>query len=270
VGGIECGFQCGLVSKNRKVSPQRHLCGLFGSRFATPDARGETAHSACTTVCRPAGSKSHRVIYDSRNYLERELLKCQCDRVSACGTLLMSDPDTGSLDTSLAQMPDSGPGTADFELRPALPEDEAFLYELYCSTRVDEIAAFGWDRSQQDAFLQLQFRGQKRHYQVQQLDVDSRIIVKAGQAIGQIIVLRSGQEIRLADIALLPEYRGAGIGSGLIGDLCSEARESGRPVTLHVEKSSRAVALYERLGFVKTSEMGFHYRMEWRAGALEG
>src|SRR5262245_61500665 len=148
-------------------------------------------------------------------------------------------------------------------LRPAELGDEAFLYELYCSTRADEIAAFGWDKARQDAFLQLQFRGQQRHYQVQHLDVDSRIILKAEQPIGQIIVMRSDREIRLADIALLPEYRGAGIGTALIAELFAEARESGRPVTLHVEKSSRAVALYERLGFVKTDETGFHYKMVW-------
>jgi len=154
-------------------------------------------------------------------------------------------------------------------LRPASPDDETFLYELYCSTRADEIAAFGWDRAQQDAFFRLQFRGLQRHYQVQQLDVDSRIILQDGRPIGQLIVLRSDREIRLADIALLPEYRGSGIGSGLIGDLFVEARESRRPVTLHVEKSSRAVALYERLGFQRVDETGFHYKMEWQPEGVE-
>jgi len=155
-------------------------------------------------------------------------------------------------------------------LRPALPEDEPFLYELYCTTRADEIAAFGWDRAQQEAFLQLQFRGQQRHYQDQQLDVDSRVILGDGAPIGQIIVMRSDREIRLADIALLPENRRSGIGTSLIADLCREARQSGRPVTLHVEKSSRATGLYERLGFVTVGETGFHYKMEWRGHDLEG
>ena len=157
-----------------------------------------------------------------------------------------------------------GPSSTAVALRPAVPDDEAFLYELYCSTRAHEIAAFGWDQAQQDAFLQLQFRGLQRHYQVQQLDVDFRIILQNGRPIGQLIVMRSATEIRLADIALLPEYRGSGIGSRLIGDLFAEARGSGRPLTLHVEKTSRAVALYERLGFQKIDETGFHYKMEWQ------
>jgi len=157
-------------------------------------------------------------------------------------------------------------GLGQFTLRPVHQDDAPFLYELYCSTRADEIAAFGWDQEQQDAFLQLQFRGLQRHYQVQQLEVDSKVIVREGRPIGQLIVMRSDREIRLADISLLPEYRGSGIGTMLIGELFAEARESGRPVTLHVEKSSRAVALYERLGFVKTDETGFHYKMEWGPG----
>jgi ribosomal protein S18 acetylase RimI-like enzyme len=153
-------------------------------------------------------------------------------------------------------------------LRAVRPDDEAFLYQLYCSTRADEIAAFEWDPAQQEAFLQLQFRGQQRHYQVQQLEVDNRVIQHDEQPIGQLIVMRSDREIRLADISLLPEYRGAGIGTALISELFDEASESGRPVTLHVEKSSRAVGLYERLGFKRTSETGFHYKMEWLPGGV--
>jgi ribosomal protein S18 acetylase RimI-like enzyme len=164
---------------------------------------------------------------------------------------------------------DASPSCTAVALRPAVPGDEAFLYELYCSTRAGEIAAFGWDQAQQDAFLQLQFRGLQRHYQVQQLDVDSRIILQEGRPIGQLIVMRSATEIRLADIELLPQYRGAGIGTALIQSLLAESTESGRPVTLHVEKHSRAVPLYQRLGFLITSDIGFHYKMEWQPEGVE-
>src|SRR5262249_18789968 len=86
---------------------------------------------------------------------------------------------TAALESTAAIKPgDAGPSCTGVTLRPAVADDEAFLYELYCSTRAEEIAAFGWDRAQRDAFLQLQFRGVQRHYQVQQLDVDSRIIVQ--------------------------------------------------------------------------------------------
>jgi ribosomal protein S18 acetylase RimI-like enzyme len=149
-------------------------------------------------------------------------------------------------------------------LRPAQPEDEPFLYELYSSTRTEEISAWGLDPAQQETFLRLQFRGQQSHFRMQALDVDYRIILRDDRPIGQLIVIRSDREIRLADISLLPEHRGAGIGASLIFDLFDEAKEKRMPVTLHVEKTNRAARLYQRLGFIVTGDTGAHLKMEWQ------
>ncbi|HKV40307.1 MAG TPA: GNAT family N-acetyltransferase [Blastocatellia bacterium] len=148
------------------------------------------------------------------------------------------------------------------ELRPACPEDEAFLYELYCSTRKEELAAFGLDDVQRKTFLELQFRGQRQHYRMQSLPVDHRIVMLGARPIGHLIVMRSNLEIRLGDISLLAEYRGGGIGTALIRELFAESARTGKPVSLHVERSSRAVHLYERLGFVTVADTGSHFRME--------
>jgi len=155
--------------------------------------------------------------------------------------------------------------TARIALRPVQPDDEPFLFELYSSTRREEIAALGWDSAQADMFLRLQFRGQQRHYQTQAFEVDYRIITFEGESIGQLIVIRSPREIRLADISLLPERRGGGIGASLIRDLFVEAREKKLPVTLHVEKTNRAAHLYERLGFKTVGDTGTHLKMEWKS-----
>jgi ribosomal protein S18 acetylase RimI-like enzyme len=80
---------------------------------------------------------------------------------------------------------------------------------------------------------------------------------------GRLLVLRLADEIRLADISILPEYRNAGIGRKLIEDLLVEAAVAGKPVRLHVEKSNRARRLYERLGFVEIGDTGSHFFMEW-------
>jgi ribosomal protein S18 acetylase RimI-like enzyme len=150
-------------------------------------------------------------------------------------------------------------------LRPVQPDDQPFLFELYASTRTEEIAAFGWDSAQADMFLRLQFRGQQRHYQAQAFEVDYRIITVEGKSIGQLIVISSPIEIRLADISLLPEHRGGGIGAFLILGLFAEAREKNLPVTLHVEKTNRAARLYERLGFKTIDDTGAHLKMEWQS-----
>src|SRR5260370_39406947 len=103
-------------------------------------------------------------------------------------------------------------------LRAAGPEDEPFLYALYCSTRAEEMAAWGWEPAQQEMFLKMQFRARQHNYQMQSANVDSRIIERDDRPIGRLLVFRSEAEICLADIALLPEHRSAGIGTALIED----------------------------------------------------
>ena len=130
-------------------------------------------------------------------------------------------------------------------LRPATPDDEPFLLEVYASTRIDELAGLGWNDDQKQAFIKIQFLARERSYP----RVDDRIILLDGRAVGRMLVDRNEAEILLRDIALLTEYRNTGIGSRLINDLMQEAAAAGKPIKLHVVSSSPAVRLYERLGF---------------------
>lgn len=149
--------------------------------------------------------------------------------------------------------------------RPASSGDEPFFYELYCASRLDEISVFGWDQAQRDVFLSLQFRGQQQHYRMQSLPVDDRMILLGDKPVGRIIIIRSDREIRLADIELLPDVRGRGIGSEILNALFTESIETGKPVTLHVEKNNKAQELYLRLGFKPVEDVGMHLRLEWQA-----
>jgi ribosomal protein S18 acetylase RimI-like enzyme len=149
-------------------------------------------------------------------------------------------------------------------LRSALPDDEDFLYQLYCTTRSEEIGAWGLEPAQQEMLLKLQFTAQRRHYDIAFPGAEHRIILRDGCLAGRILVFRSKHEIRLVDIALLKENRGAGVGASLMRGLIAEAQAAGKPVVLHVEKQNRAARLYERLGFTTTGDTGGHYRMEWR------
>jgi ribosomal protein S18 acetylase RimI-like enzyme len=150
-------------------------------------------------------------------------------------------------------------------LRPATPHDEEFLCELYSSSRRDELDAWGWDAAQRDAFLTLQFNAQQAHFRSQFPGADHSIVLVDGKAMGRMVVVRMETEIRLADIALLPECRGAGIGTSLIRNLHLEGRSEGKPLRLHVSKTNRAQELYSRLGFEKIGDTGTHFLMEWAA-----
>ncbi len=151
-------------------------------------------------------------------------------------------------------------------LRFAGPDDEPFLYELYRSTRAEEMAAWGLDQAQQKAFLDLQFKARQRHYDIAFSGAEHKIILCDDRPIGRILVYRSEREIRLVDIALLSEQRNGGIGASLVQALLEEAGTTGKSVALHVDKGSRAGRLYERLGFSVIDETGGSYKMEWQPG----
>ena len=151
-------------------------------------------------------------------------------------------------------------------LRPAGPDDEAFLCEVYSSTRREELDAWGWDAAQRDAFLKLQFAGHQAHFTNQFPGADHNIVLVDGRSIGRMVVVRMDQGIRFADIALMPEYRSAGIGTSLIRELLSEGAAAGKPVRLRVAKTDRAQKLYSRLGFAKIGDTGTHFLMEWVTG----
>jgi ribosomal protein S18 acetylase RimI-like enzyme len=153
--------------------------------------------------------------------------------------------------------------TATLALRPIRPEDQPFLYKVYASTRMEELAPLGWSADQQAAFLTQQFNAQHQYYQANYAGADFQIIAVNGQQVGRLYVERGADEIRLIDIALLPEYRNGGIGSGLLKDLLAEAAQGGKPVRIHVEKFNPALRLYERLGFSIIDDRGVYWFMEW-------
>ena len=140
-----------------------------------------------------------------------------------------------------------------------MPADEPFLLEVYASTRDAELEGLGWDENQKRVFIKMQFLARERSYP----RVDNRIILLGGLAVGRILVDRSGTAILLTDIALLKEYRNAGIGSRLIQDLMKEAAACGKPLQLHVLETSPAVRLYERLGFSRSGVDAAYIEMTW-------
>jgi ribosomal protein S18 acetylase RimI-like enzyme len=145
----------------------------------------------------------------------------------------------------------SGVRPADsFLLRPAIPEDRDFLVDLYVSTREDELPYFG------EALIRMQYEMRQTHYSVRFPQLIPEIIMVAGQRSGAVQVNRSPEEIRLVDIALLPDFRKRGIGSAILTLLIEEAKRNALPLALTVSKSNvRARRLYERFGFQVTEDL---------------
>lgn len=146
--------------------------------------------------------------------------------------------------------------------------DREFLGAVYASTRAGEMARVDcWDDRQKTAFLEMQFNAQHRYYQENYTDTDFLIILLDNRPIGRLYIARWPEEIRIVDLALLPEYRNRGIGTRLLTDVLEEAAAAGKPVRIHVEGFNPALSLYRRLGFEQIGEHGVYLLMERPAGA---
>lgn len=145
--------------------------------------------------------------------------------------------------------------------------DLPFLAELYASTRREEVAQAPWSDEEKEEFLRWQFDSQHQHYQQYypqcEFLVIERLTEDGREPIGRIYVDRWQDQIRLVDVALLPEHRGGGLGTSLLRCLLDEGRQRGLPVTIHVEYNNPALSLYKRLGFRHVDSNGIYYLMKW-------
>ena len=147
--------------------------------------------------------------------------------------------------------------------RPVCDADLPFLNALYASTREDEMRMVDWPESQKTDFLDMQFEAQHSYYHEQFPAAEFLVIEREGTAIGRIYLDRRQAELRLIDIALIPEVRNQGLGEALLRDLLDEARESDLPVGIHVEQINPAMRLYLRLGFQPIEDQGVYTLMKW-------
>jgi len=143
------------------------------------------------------------------------------------------------------------------------PHHEAFLYELFVNTRLDEVTAWGWDESTKENFLKMQWTAQSRHFASEYPNVEHYVIRHEGQLVGRQMTSSTEQDVLLIDIAILPNYRNQGIGTALIVELQELAKRSRKRLRLSVLKTSAAVSLYHRLGFVTDKENDLYYFMKW-------
>jgi GNAT superfamily N-acetyltransferase len=149
-------------------------------------------------------------------------------------------------------------------LRDITTEDQAFLREVYASTREQELAMTQWNDEQRAAFLRFQFDAQHAHYHQHYPDASFQVILSDGDPVGRLYVARTPDEIKVIDLTVLPRYRNKGVGSGLIDEILSEANNDGKIVLIWVEQTSPAQELFKRLGFSKIEDDGYQDLLEWR------
>jgi ribosomal protein S18 acetylase RimI-like enzyme len=149
--------------------------------------------------------------------------------------------------------------------RPERGSDAAFCYALFCQSRgPGEDFAF-IDPSLRDQLLRQQFAGQSATYHAQYPDARFEILEQGGVPIGRIVTERAADALTIVDIALLPDWRGRGIGTQVLAAIRDEAQASGLPVRLSVFlTNTAALRLYERLGFAPVAASEIDMVLEWR------
>jgi len=156
------------------------------------------------------------------------------------------------------------------ELRPVTESDDQFLLSVYASTRQEELAQAEWPEGQKEMFLRWQFDLQRKEYGARFPDAAYDVILVDQCPAGRIWVGSDEEQIRLLDIALLPEFQNRGVGTALLRQLMEEAAKRGKALRHMVfVLNNDAHRFYERLGFHVIEEFGAYKHMEWRPWSTE-
>lgn len=148
-------------------------------------------------------------------------------------------------------------------LRPVTVADRDFLLRVYEGTREDTLVA-PWSEEERSRFVEMQFEAQSSDYDRRFPDSDHSVLLVAGEPVGRMWVGRWPDQLRLLDIALLPEHRNQGIGTIAIRRLQEDAAVAGLPLRHSVFKDNEAgLRFYERLGFEVVEDFEMYVLMEW-------
>jgi ribosomal protein S18 acetylase RimI-like enzyme len=149
-------------------------------------------------------------------------------------------------------------------LRPATEADDDFIFNCYASTRAQELAQVPWTAEQKESFIRMQYTAQKNHYAAEAPRATHDVIYVDATPVGRIYLDRRDDALHILDITVLPQHRNQGTGRLLLRRLLEEAGKLGKPVTIYVESFNPSLRLFERLGFKREHENGFHLLMKWQ------
>jgi len=154
-------------------------------------------------------------------------------------------------------------------VRPALPQDEIFLYDLYSAVRAPEFALAPVSAAQKEELIRMQFRLQMSAYTQNYPNSCCHVVMLDGKPAGRLWVAQTEGEFHLVDIAIHPKLQSKGIGTVLMQRLQQEAAKARLPIRCCVFRfNPGSLRFHQRLGFtiVRSDEM--HHYMEWRSVAL--
>jgi ribosomal protein S18 acetylase RimI-like enzyme len=155
-------------------------------------------------------------------------------------------------------------------LRAASEHDLDFLYSVFESTRAEEFARAGLSADHIAALLAQQFSMQDAYYRSHYPHCSFDVVMLGNERVGRLYHDWRDHEARLIDIALLPAYRGAGLGTKLMNAFVARAAGKAIPIVLYVEMDNPVQGLYRRLGFEAVGENGVYIQMRREVAPFAG
>lgn len=140
-----------------------------------------------------------------------------------------------------------------YSLRDVTDADYGFLFNLHRETMEAYIeTTWGWEDNWQQEYFKAKWDPAKRQI-IQVNNEDAGVLV---------IELRNG-DYYLGLIEISKQFQGQGVGTAVIQDFLSTARQRNLSAALHVLKTNaKARQLYERLGFTIVAEEEHKYYMK--------
>lgn len=134
-------------------------------------------------------------------------------------------------------------------------EDETFARIAHHQAYRDVvISQYGdWNDTEQDEFFKKSWS-----------PLSMEILLCNNIQCGYCKIARTPFSIGVAQLVLLTEFQGQGIGTYIPNEVIKEASVAHVPVYLQVLKKNRAHTLYRKLGFIDTKETVTHFEMVYR------
>ncbi|MGA3026825.1 MAG: GNAT family N-acetyltransferase [Bryobacteraceae bacterium] len=154
-------------------------------------------------------------------------------------------------------------------VRPALPQDEIFLYELYVALRGPLFAHAPITPAQREHLLRMQFRAQISSYTQQFPNSCYHVVLLDSKPVGRLWVAPGGDALLLVDIAIHPGVQSKGLGTVLVQRLQADAQQAKLPIRSTVDRfNPGSLRFHQRLGFRIVREDLMNFYMEWRPAPL--
>ena len=152
-----------------------------------------------------------------------------------------------------------------FRLRPETAGDQSFLFTLFRSHALTELAAMPVDDATRDALVRMQFQAQTAGYRGQFPDARFDVVEQEGSPIGRLIVDEGEAFGCIVDFALIPDHRGRGIGAAILSGILDRFAPVGRPMRCKVLSHNEAsIRMCRRVGFQQIDEQPPFLQLEWR------